>query len=134
MISATSWALDELRPEHVISGMATGFDQILAYRAAQMGIPWTAALPFPGAGMHVGKEDEYWKLLETASKIEVLYESYEGPWVYQARNEWMVDRCGLLLAAWDGTPGGTRNCLAYARRINREVRYLQWLEGQQPKL
>ena len=36
----------------------------------------------------------------------------------QVRNEWMVDQLNpatdLLLAAWDGSPGGTGNCVKYA--------------------
>lgn len=38
----------EVKPVHIISGMATGFDQLLAESARDHGIPWTAAIPFPG--------------------------------------------------------------------------------------
>ena len=31
----------------------------------------------------------------------------------QVRNEWMADHCDVLLALWNGTPGGTANCLRY---------------------
>lgn len=31
-------------------------------------------------------------------------------------NEWMVDRAGRIAALWDGSWGGTFNCLNYARR------------------
>jgi uncharacterized phage-like protein YoqJ len=34
----------------------------------------------------------------------------------QIRNEWMVDHCDLLVALWDGSPGGTGNCIRYAKR------------------
>jgi uncharacterized phage-like protein YoqJ len=34
----------------------------------------------------------------------------------QKRNEMMVDDCNLLLTLWDGSDGGTANCLGYARR------------------
>ncbi len=33
----------------------------------------------------------------------------------QVRNEYMVDRADLVLALWNGTPGGTGNCVRYAR-------------------
>jgi uncharacterized phage-like protein YoqJ len=34
----------------------------------------------------------------------------------QARNKWMVDRSQAVIAVWDGTPGGTANCVEYARK------------------
>lgn len=38
-----------------------------------------------------------------------------SPEKMQRRNAWMVDHCDFLLACWDGSPGGTGNCMAYAR-------------------
>jgi len=128
VIGATRHALVEFEPTHVISGMALGFDQILAAAARDLGIPWTAAIPFPGQHLKWPSEqqEEYHRLLESASDIVIVSPSYAGPWVMQVRNEWMVDRCGLLLACWDGTSGGTANCLRYAGRVGREVRFLEW--------
>jgi uncharacterized phage-like protein YoqJ len=34
----------------------------------------------------------------------------------QRRNEWMVDRADKLVALWDGSWGGTFNCIEYARK------------------
>jgi len=39
----------------------------------------------------------------------------------QRRNEWMVDHSDKVLAVWDGSNGGTGNCVAYARSIGREI-------------
>lgn len=127
VIAATLEFLAEVQPSHVISGMATGFDQILAAAARNIGIPWTAAIPFPGQHLRWPQQDQdtYHCLLESASDIVVVSPSYTGPWVMQVRNEWMVDRCGLLVSCWDGSPGGTANCLRYARRVGRVVRSLE---------
>ena len=38
----------------------------------------------------------------------------------QKRNEWMVDHCDILIAVWDGTSGGTANCVNYAQSVNKE--------------
>ncbi len=126
--SAIHSFLLEVRPDRVISGMALGFDQLLAAYARMLSIPWTAAIPFPGQHLRwpQRQQDAYHRLLESASDIEIVSSSYEGPWVLQRRNEWMVDRCGLLVACWDGSSGGTANCLEYAGRVGREVRYLEW--------
>lgn len=119
--------ITELKPVMVISGMATGFDQLLAMIANRCGIPWTAAIPFPGQHLRWPQEDQeaYHRLLETAADIVIVSPSYTGPWVMQTRNEWMVDRCDLLVSCWDGSDGGTANCLKYAKRVDREVRSLQ---------
>ncbi len=37
----------------------------------------------------------------------------------QKRNEWMVDNCDMLVAVWDGTDGGTYNCIDYAKRMKK---------------
>lgn len=37
----------------------------------------------------------------------------------EARNRWMVDHASLVLAVWDGRPGGTANCVNYARSLSR---------------
>lgn len=116
----------EVRPSHVISGMATGFDQLLAASARDHGVPWTAAIPFPGQHLMWCRDEQehYHRLLESASDIVIVSPSYVGPWVLQTRNEWMVDRCELLVSCWDGSTGGTANCLKYAKRVGREVRCL----------
>ena len=35
---------------------------------------------------------------------------------FQIRNEWMVDRSALLIAAYTGEKGGTKNTVDYAAR------------------
>jgi uncharacterized phage-like protein YoqJ len=44
----------------------------------------------------------------------------------QKRNEWMVDHCDLLIAVWDGSEGGTANCVRYARHHERQIKRLEW--------
>ena len=40
----------------------------------------------------------------------------------QKRNEWMVDKCDMLIGCWDGVKkGGTWNCLKYAKKLNKEI-------------
>ncbi len=124
---ATLDIIERIHPDRVISGMATGFDQCLAGCARSLGIPWTAAIPFPGQHLRWSSEaqDTYHWLLESASDIVIVSSSYVGPWVMQLRNEWMVDNCDILVSCWDGSDGGTANCLRYARRVGREIRSLE---------
>lgn len=133
--SAIQSFLMEGNTHEVISGMAEGVDQIAAAWARILRIPWRAAVPFPGQESRWNQraQESYHKLILDAWDIVVCDEEYH-PWSFQKRNEWMVDNCELLVAVWDGSPGGTRNCLEYARRTGREVRYLRWLDGDQPRL
>lgn len=122
-------AVDLLKPTlqgvatHIISGVALGWDMALALTAYQLGIPWTAAIPFRGheARWTPRQIDSYRKILATATYVfEICPPGFEA-WKFQRRNEWMVDHCDLVLACWDGSPSGTANCIEYAQRIGRRV-------------
>lgn len=118
---ATEW-LATHAPSKVIVGMALGWDQAVAEAALSLGIPFIAAVPFEGQEKRWPEEAQarYTRLLNAAEIISVIV---PGP-VYgrqvngamQARNEWMVDRADQMLALWDGSWGGTFNCLEYARK------------------
>lgn len=54
----------------------------------------------------------------------------------QERNIWMVNHANCVVAVWDGTPGGTNNCIKYAKdqgklvlRIHPDhvTRKVEWL-------
>jgi uncharacterized phage-like protein YoqJ len=49
------------------------------------------------------------------------YDIFPGAWVYQKRNEWMVDHADEVVAVWDGTSSGTANCVAYAKKVGKPV-------------
>jgi uncharacterized phage-like protein YoqJ len=111
----------------VISGMAIGFDQWGARMALRLGIPVTTAIPCIGQERlwptHV--QDEYHRLLEAVLALggdEVLVTPQPfSARAMQVRNEWMVDRCDLVVAWYQGTPGGTRNCIQYAKGRGKPI-------------
>lgn len=39
----------------------------------------------------------------------------------QIRNEYMVDHSDIVIAVWDGSIGGTKNCIDYARKLLKEI-------------
>jgi len=39
----------------------------------------------------------------------------------QKRNEWMVDHSDYVIAVWDGSKGGTGNCVKYAIKQEKEI-------------
>jgi uncharacterized phage-like protein YoqJ len=115
-------------PTHAISGMAQGVDTWAAEACVELGIPFVAALPCDGWSTNwpLPSQERYQALLGKAKEIVVVSPGPYKPWKMQRRNEWMVDGCTRLLSVWDGSTGGTFNCLAYAAEVKRTVKQLEW--------
>lgn len=121
------WRIEEelefLKPSHAISGMAQGVDLWAAKICYDLKIPFTAAVPFVGQEKvwpyQARKRWEF--LLGRAAKVEIISKGGYAPEKMQRRNEWMVDHCDKLIAVWDGTAGGTGNCVRYAEKKKKEI-------------
>lgn len=110
-------AVERLQPDKVISGMAQGWDTAVAAAALLKGIPLVAAIPFKNQESRwpaEGKE-RYHLMLKMASEIRIISVGAYSPHKMQLRNEWMIDESDYLLALFNGSQGGTRNCLLYRR-------------------
>lgn len=118
--------LRNYQPTKVISGMALGVDQWAAVVAYRMGIPFLAAIPFEGQEKAWPEKSQktYRLLRRLASEEKIISPGDYSAAKMQIRNEWMVDNCHLLIAVWDGSKGGTRNCIEYAESIKREIFYI----------
>lgn len=99
----------------VISGMAIGADQIWAEVAVELGIPFSAYMPFKGQESKWPElsQQKYRKLLDKAYHAKFVNDGEYAVWKMQKRNEAMVDDADLCIAVWDGTSGGTANCVEY---------------------
>lgn len=104
-----------------ISGLALGWDQAVAQAALNTGRPFIAAVPFVGQESRWPEASQraYRALLAQATSVEIVCPGGYSPRAMQIRNEWMVDHSGRLGALWDGSVGGTANCVNYAIRQNR---------------
>lgn len=117
-----------LDPElRAISGMALGVDQWAAEVCVDLGIPFTAAVPFTGQEGRWPQESQerYAYLMEKAASVHVVCTGGYAPEKMQCRNEWMVDQLSpdgdVLIAVWDGSAGGTANCVRYAEKIGKKI-------------
>lgn len=110
-------------PDVVISGMALGWDKAVAFAALALKIPLVAALPFRGQEKvwPVVAQIEYHDILSRASKVVYVDPHGYAPWKMQRRNEWMVDSADKILALWNGSAGGTANCIKYARKKEKPI-------------
>lgn len=115
--------LGEITPSEVISGMALGWDMALAEAAYLLGIPYRAYIPFQGQERKWPRESQalYRNLLVHAQDIVVCSEGGYAPYKMHVRNHRMVDDCNQVLALYNGTPGGTAECIAYAEKVGRPV-------------
>ncbi len=105
-----------------ICGMALGCDTyfaqaVLALKPSWPDIRLEAAIPCRTQADKWASAQQalYRQLLDACDRVTVLQEDY-SPGCMQRRNEYMVDRASLLLACYNGLPGGTMNTLLYAQR------------------
>lgn len=105
----------------VISGMALGWDSALAFGALELGLPLICAIPFAGQerAWPTKSQDWYHKVLRKATEVVIVSPGGYSSEKMQIRNEYMVDHSDHIAALWNGTPGGTSNCLRYARLQNK---------------
>jgi uncharacterized phage-like protein YoqJ len=119
----TKKLLLQLKPDKCISGMALGFDQYFAMVCIRLGIPFIAAVPFEGQESVWPEQSKraYHFLLKKASEVVIVSEGGYLASKLQARNEYMIDRADQVIAAFDGSSGGTKNCVEYARSKNKVI-------------
>ena len=117
---------EKQKPDIIVSGMALGYDMLLAEVAIEMSVPLTAAVPFIGqeSAWTSKSQERFFRILEKAKRIVVVSEGEYSPEKMQIRNEWMVNNSDKLVACWNKTPGGTGNCVKYAKSVNKEIIYL----------
>lgn len=103
----------------LISGGALGIDLLWMQTGILIDFPVIAALPFPGYDSRWpdASRREYEKWLDKCREVRYICEAGYHPAKMQTRNEWMVQQADSLVAYWNGSAGGTCNCVAYAQAI-----------------
>lgn len=117
----------------IICGGALGIDTLFGLVGLDLkdeypnDIVLTMAIPFYGFPLRWKPVDIacYDFLLSNADKVHFIEESYNySARFYQQRNMYMTDRCDTLLAVWNGTAGGTKNCIDYAKSQDVDIVYI----------
>lgn len=105
-----------------ISGMAWGVDIwaaeiVLRLKAEGLPIHLIAAAPYKGfeRSWDADWQRRYKAVMDAADYVKFVCPHYHRG-CFQIRNEWMVDRSALLIAAYTGEAGGTKNTVDYAAR------------------
>ncbi len=117
---------------HFISGMAIGFDMIcaeivLGLKKKYPHISLECAIPCKGQEKKWNSElqKRYRNIVKQADKIRCLYDSYDeiGPECMLERNRYMINNSSMVIALFDGKPGGTAKTIEYAKQkgLNIEI-------------
>lgn len=120
-------ALVEDGAEEFCSGMARGVDTwaaeaVLELKRSRPEIRLTAVVPCPEQAEKWGREqsERYNAILAKCDKTITVSPSYTKSCM-EKRNKALVDLCDLLIAVYDGKPGGTMQTVNYAKSKNRRV-------------
>ena len=112
---------------HYICGMAAGCDlyfceAALKLREEKPDVTVEAAIPWDGqaASWSDDLKKRYYRLVEDCDYYTLVSERYTPDCLMQ-RNRYMVDSSTLLIAAYNGRPGGTMNTMLYAMRQGVEI-------------
>ena len=99
-------------------GVDTWFAEIVLSKTARLII----ARPFPSQDSRWPEisRQRFRSILSKAEVVDVSPDPYQV-WKMDVRNRWMVDHSSRLIAVFDGTSGGTANCVNYAKKQNCSI-------------
>lgn len=120
--------LKENNCTEAITGMALGVDTVFALAVLELkdegyNIKLHCAIPCKNHSCKWIKEsiDQYNNILSKADTVKLVSDNEYKPWLMQKRNEYMVDLADKVIAVWDGSKGGTANCVKYAEKVGKEI-------------
>jgi len=122
--------------DRIVTGMAIGWDLAVAQACHELGIPYTAAVPFIDQPSEWTLRDrKHWTwLMNQADRVIYVSTEHERD-AYEKRNLWIVDNSGAMSILLE--PGrersGTGRCALYADRRGRIITPLwdRWKRFQQ---
>ena len=113
--------------QHFLCGMAMGCDlyfceAVLELRSRHPDVTVEAAIPCPtqADAWPAAQRERYRRLVKACNFETVVSQQYSASCM-QRRDRYMVDHAALLIAAFDGSPGGTRYTVEYAMRRGLEI-------------
>jgi len=114
-----------------ITGMAQGVDLwaaelVIERKQANPDLHLICAIPHPGFehSWSPDWQNRYHNVLNSADLSRIISPHFSMS-CYQKRNMWMVDHSSLLIAAFNGEPGGTRNTIQYAQQTHVETIFIE---------
>ena len=112
---------------HYICGMANGCDfyfaeAVIALREEHPEITLEAAIPCEEqAGRWTAAQRMRYDRIVRECDYHTVIQAHYSPDCMLRRNRYMVDASAVLIAAYNGRPGGTRSTLLYALRQGLQI-------------
>lgn len=124
--------LIENKCDEAITGMALGVDTIFAYAVLELkedghDIKLHCAVPcrnFSGKWNFYDRV-KYRNIISLADTVKLVSDEEYKPYLMQKRNEYMVDHSDKVIAVWDGSKSGTKNCIDYAKKVGKDIIFVQ---------
>ena len=114
--------------KEAISGMALGVDTIFALAVLELkesgnDIKLHVVIPCLNQSCKWRENDQklHQSIVDKADKVTYVSSQPYSRECMQKRNEFMVDNSDGVIAVWDGSPGGTANCVLYAKKVKKPV-------------
>lgn len=117
---------------YFISGGAIGADQdfaeiVIKLKKRYPHIRLEVAVPCPEQDLKWCDSDKkrYKRILKQADFINIL-SSFYTPRCMQERNEYMAEKCDLMIVVWNGQQyGGTYNTFMYLKSLNKPYKLIE---------
>lgn len=113
-----------------ISGMSRGIDLwaaqlVIAKREHDSRIKLVCAIPYKNFEKRWSKQWQqiYNSVLTSADMVKIFSEAFSYQAIYE-RNHWMVNHSSRIIAVYNGSSGGTRNTILYAKQLELDIRYI----------
>jgi hypothetical protein len=114
-----------------LTSLAAGADQLFTETLLAAGIPYEVVLPsarYEDAFSDDDARARFHSLLARARRVHQLPFATPGEEAYFEAGKWIVSRCDLLFAVWNGLParglGGTGDVVKYAQSVGRSILHI----------
>jgi uncharacterized phage-like protein YoqJ len=112
-----------------ITGMALGVDTIFAQAVLELKqmfpmVKLVAAIPCQGQSLkwNAKAQQNYFNILKLADERYFISNNLYAKGCMNERNQYMIDRCDVLIAVWNGDEtGGTYDAVKKATKANKEI-------------
>ena len=115
-----------------ITGMALGYDMICAEILLELKkeykyIKIIGALPCRNQEClwPLKEQKRYKSILGKLDEIRCIYDNYNGSECMHERNHYMVNNSSLMIALYNGLPGGTQKTIDFAKKQGLEVVFIR---------
>jgi uncharacterized phage-like protein YoqJ len=126
--NAIVYLIENKKVTTFINGLALGVDMwsakiVLKLKEKYPHIKLISAIPCRNHSSKWNLESRLmWEeICEKSDEVVLVTDEDYKPYLMQVRNEWMVSKSDYVVAVWDGSGGGTANCVKSAEKQNKEI-------------